>query len=209
MEYAYGLQAQPTDMRNWCQHISNYANDRARGLDPLINILKTGMLKMDPMERFSADECLRRIKTDLPNDQTLDNVDTTQTQKTALQDQAADSNGSPTAIPGFLRGRVEDNVSPGSVSETQRQKSALQKQVAYSYGPTTTITGLLRSQKTSNFKDNGSPGRVSETKTQKMALQEDVAIRAFRASILARASCLRTSSYLGQRIVLDTMAIVI
>lgn len=65
LEYAYNFEVKPSMTGSWYQHVCNYANARARGLDPLIKILKTGMLKMDPKERLSAVDCLRKIETDL------------------------------------------------------------------------------------------------------------------------------------------------
>lgn len=64
LEYAYNVEDKPSMTGSWFQHVCNYANDGARGLDPLIKILKTGMLKMDLKERLSAVDFLRRIETE-------------------------------------------------------------------------------------------------------------------------------------------------
>lgn len=175
LEYAYNFQDQTSKTGSWCQHICNYANDRARGLDPLIKIFKTGMLKMDPKERLSAVDCLRRVETDVLNNHILDKGVITRTRKTALRDEVVDTNGAKTAISGVLR--VEkasifgSNVSPRRFSKIPIKKMALQDKVSGSTVPTTTITGAFRDQQTSNPGDAGNPGRFSETKLQKTDLQ--------------------------------------
>lgn len=78
LEYAYNFGDRPSKTGSWCQHICNNADDRVRGSDPLIKILKTGMLKMDPKERL---DYLRRIETNLLNNHILDNRVITQTRK--------------------------------------------------------------------------------------------------------------------------------
>lgn len=175
LEYAYNFGDRPSKTGSWCQHICNYANDRARGSDPLIKILKTGMLKKDPKERLSAGECLRRIETDLLNNHILDNGVITQTRKTALRDEVADTNDATTTISGVLRVEKASifggNVSPRRVSKIPTQKTASQDKVSGSTGPTTTIMGAFRDQQTSNPGDTGNPGRFSERKLQKTNLQ--------------------------------------
>ena len=180
LQYAYGLPSRPIT-RNWCERISNYANDEARGLDPLIKILQTGMLKMDPKERLSASECLKKVETDLLNNPALDNGEITQTQGTALQVEVADSYGSTIAITGVLQGqktsnlgRRNHNLPPRShISKTKSQKTAPQDEDIDDNGSTSTITGVLRGQETSNLEDNGS-SRTSEMRLQKTALQDKV-----------------------------------
>lgn len=143
----------------------------------LIKILKTGMLKMDPKERLSAGDCLRRIETDLLNNHILDNGVITQTRKTALRDEVADTNDATTTISGVLRVEKASifggNVSPRRVSKLPIQKMASQDKVSGSTGPTTTITGAFRDQQTSNPGDTGNPGRFSERKLQKKNLQNE------------------------------------
>ena len=123
-------------MGSWCQHICNYANNRVRGSDPLIKILKTGMLLMDPKERL---DYLRRIETNLLNNHILDNRVITQTRKIALRDEVADTNDVTTTISGVPQ--VEKalifggNVSPRRVSKIPIQKMASQDKVSGSPQP--------------------------------------------------------------------------
>lgn len=48
---------------------------------------------MDPKERLSAVDCLRRVETDVLNNHILDKGVITRTRKTALRDEVVDANG--------------------------------------------------------------------------------------------------------------------
>lgn len=191
LEFAYNFQDQRAETENWCQHICNYANDRVRGSDPLIEILKTGMLKMDPEKSLSAGNYVRRIETDLLNNHILDTGVITQTRKTAKRDQIADTNDATTAIPGVLRVQRASNFggngSSRRVSKSPIQKTDLQDEVTNSNGLTTNVTGVIRDQETSNPEDNGSPGRFSERQLQKTDLQDEVADSNGPITTIARA----------------------
>ena len=72
LEYAYGLKQlkrsrKDNDKRamnewglSWCQYIIKQADEWDSDSDPLISLLRTGILKMNPKERLSAGQCLKR-----------------------------------------------------------------------------------------------------------------------------------------------------
>ncbi|MCJ1347960.1 hypothetical protein MMC31_006190 [Peltigera leucophlebia] len=141
LEYGYGFPEQST-WSSWCHDIGNYANEMAGGLDPLINILQTGMLKMEPRERLSAHGCLKRIKTDLLSNDTLGIGGTTPTEKTALvnNDTLGIGGTTPTEETALVS---NDTIGIGGTTPTE--ETALRVEVI-NKGSITAMAEALRSQ---------------------------------------------------------------
>ena len=121
LEYVYGLpekvrerprkhQNQHTRLKkqglSWCSRIVDYVN--GWDSEPLLDLLATAMLKMEPDERLSAGQCLEKgHHLGLFNGHTFNSGSVTPTPQTALQGEISDDEGSTTIILGALWGTSE------------------------------------------------------------------------------------------------------
>lgn len=100
LEYGYGLPQRGKRGVPLCQRICIAANDWAS--DPLIDLLRTGMLRIDPSKRLSAGECLQKgYDVGIFHGKTLDTGNTSPIQQRALQGDGSDGD-STSIIPGAL-----------------------------------------------------------------------------------------------------------
>jgi serine/threonine protein kinase len=125
LEYMYGL---PLDAQvrkggeaalrerglAWCRRLVDYTNDWDS--DPLIDLLTTGMLRIEPRERFSADLCLAEADgLGLLDKPSTSSGGTTPTRTMALTSAVRNEEETPTVITGALsdagreRGNHDDN----------------------------------------------------------------------------------------------------
>ncbi|KAL8816167.1 MAG: hypothetical protein Q9223_004776 [Gallowayella weberi] len=93
----------------WCRRIVDKANDW--DADNLIDLLVTGMLRMRPEERLSADACLTKgYELGLFHGHSHDYGTATPTQRTALQGETSDDDGSTTILLGALWDTEESSM---------------------------------------------------------------------------------------------------
>lgn len=159
LKYAYGF-PKFLNWRNWCQDIFNHAQQMDGASDPLLNILQTGMLRMEAEERLSAHECLKRVKTDLFSNDNLDIGGTTRAEGTTLRCEIADKKSSVTVMRGALQSKE-----PTRVAYTMLQRTAQQdKVIDDSSSPSHQDEGVLGGQNTSILDSNDILGSLLEEK---------------------------------------------
>jgi len=103
----------------WCRRVVNNANDWES--EDLIDLLTTGMLRMRPEERLSADVCLTKgCDLGIFDDQSLNLGNATPTRQTALQGAISDGDGSTTIVLGALWDTEEESSNQDGKSRTGR-----------------------------------------------------------------------------------------
>ncbi|MCJ1342949.1 hypothetical protein MMC31_001138 [Peltigera leucophlebia] len=118
---------------------------------------------MEPRERLSAHNCLKRGKTDLLSNDTLGIGGTTPTEETALLNNDTLGIGETMLTEETA---LLSNDTLGIAGTTRTEELALRIQIADKEGSITAIAEAIRSQE---------PTHTSETILQKTALQDDVA----------------------------------
>lgn len=124
LEYVYSLpekvrerprkhQNQHTRLKNrglsWCNRTVDFVN--GWDSEPLLDLLTTAMLKMEPNERLSAGQCLKKgYHLGLFDGHTFDSGNVTPTQQAALQHEISDGDDSTTIILGALWGTSETSI---------------------------------------------------------------------------------------------------
>ena len=134
LQYMYGLPTAPKQRYGqhknspleleewglaWCHRVVDQANDWDS--DDLIDLLTTGMLRMKPEERLSADACLiKGCDLGLFDGHSLDSGSATPTRQTALQGEVSDDDGSTTILLGALWDTEEESSNHDGNSRTGR-----------------------------------------------------------------------------------------
>lgn len=162
LKYAYGL-PEKSNWGNWCQDIANHANEMDGGSDPLLNILQTGMLQLEPKKRLSARECFKRVKTDLFSNDNLGIRGATRAEGTALRCDVADKEGSITVTRGALQNKDTTRISYTILPRTAQQDNVVDDNGS----PSHQDEGVFPGQKTSNLEDNGNLGSLHGEKDGK------------------------------------------
>jgi len=146
LQYVYGLPTAPTSVLEewglaWCHRVVDQAN--GWDSDDLIDLLITGMLRIKPEERLSADACLMKgCDLGLFDGHPLDSGIATPTRQTALQGEFSDDDGSTTILLGALWDTKEESSNQDGNSRTGR-------------GTPDHISGVLESR---NLRAPSSPG---------------------------------------------------
>jgi len=128
-QYVYGLPKATTQRRGqsilggwglaWCRRVVTSAIDWES--EALIDLLTTGMLRMRPEERLSADVCLAKgCALGLFDGQSLDLGVATPTRQTALQGAISDDDGSTTILLGALWDTEEESSDQDGKGRTGR-----------------------------------------------------------------------------------------